>query len=65
MPTRQNLLQLAWSMVRQAQTLKQSGETKLAADLAQRGLSIKALAWSLKPEPIPIRLEQTSRRDHL
>ena len=57
MPTRQTLLNLAWSLVRQAQSLKRNGETQLAKDLARRGLSIKSLAWSLQPQPIPIRVE--------
>ena len=56
MQTRQTLLNLAWSLVRQAQTLKRNGEIQLATDLARRSLSIKSLAWSLRPEPIPIRV---------
>ena len=56
MSTRQTLRNLAWSLVRQAQTLKKSGETQLARDLARRGLTIKALAWSLQPQPIPVRI---------
>ena len=56
MSTRQTLLYLAWSLVRQAQSLKKNGETQLARDLARRGLSIKALAWSLHPQPIPIKV---------
>lgn len=56
MSTRQTLRHLAWSLVRQAQTLKKNGQTRLARDLARRGLSIKSLAWALEPQPIPIRM---------
>lgn len=56
MDTHRNLFGLAWSLVRQAQVLKKQGEIKLARKVAHRGLSIKALAWSLQPQPIPIKV---------
>lgn len=59
MNTRRNLLSLAWSLVRQAQALKKNGQVELAQSLARRGLSIKALAWSLQPQPIPIKIRTT------
>lgn len=57
MNTRQSLRSLAWSLIRQAQFLKNAGQLDLARSLAGRGLKIKAYAWAMKREPIPIRID--------
>ncbi|MEL6414404.1 MAG: hypothetical protein AAFQ15_05630 [Pseudomonadota bacterium] len=56
MNTRQSLRSLAWSLIRQAQLLKRAGQFDLAKSLAHRGLALKAYAWAMTPEPIPIRI---------
>ena len=55
MNTRQSLRNLAWSLIRQAQLLKRGGQLDLAKSLTSRGLTLKAYAWAMTPEPIPIR----------
>ncbi|NQY12968.1 MAG: hypothetical protein HRT81_03795 [Henriciella sp.] len=57
MNTRQSLRNLAWSLIRQARLLKRAGQVDLARSLATRGLALKAYAWTMKPEPIPIRID--------
>ena len=58
MNTRQSLRNLAWSLIRQAQLLKRAGQLDLAKSLASRGLTLKAYAWAMTPEPIPIRIDR-------
>ena len=57
MNTKQSLRNLAWSLIRQARLLKRAGQVDLARSLANRGLALKAYAWSMKPKPIPIRID--------
>lgn len=57
MNTRQSLRNLAWSLIRQARLLKSVGQLDLARSLANRGLALKAYSWAMKPEPIPIRID--------
>lgn len=57
MNARQFLRNLAWSLIRQARLLKRTGQIHLARSLANRGLALKAYAWAMNPEPIPIRID--------
>jgi len=56
MNTRECFHRLAWSLIRQAKLLKRAGQFDLAKSIADRGLALKAHAWAMKPEPIPIRI---------
>jgi len=58
MNTRQSLRNLAWSLIRQARLLKRSGQVDLARSLINRSLALKAYAWAMNPEPIPIRIDR-------
>ena len=57
MNTPQNLRNLAWTLIRQAKAFKRAGQVELATSLAERGLRLKSLAWSLTPQPVPIRID--------
>ena len=57
MNTRECLHRLAWPLIRQAKLLKRAGQYDLAMSIADRGLALKAHAWAMKPEPIPIRVD--------
>jgi len=54
----QNLRNLAWTLIRQAKAFKRLGQLDLARSLAQRGLTLKALAWSQHAELVPINTNQ-------
>ncbi len=51
----QNLRNLAWTLIRQAKAFKRVGQVELARALAERGLKLKALAWSQQPQLVPIK----------
>ena len=54
----QNLRNLAWSLIRQAKAFKRIGQLELAQSLAQRGLTLKSLAWSQQAQLVPIKANQ-------
>lgn len=58
MDSPETLRNLAWTLVRQAKAFKRIGQMELARSLAERGLTLKALAWSQQAQLVPIKANQ-------